>query len=814
MNISYRWLQACSNAPLGTVQEISDRLAARGFPVEGLRDLGGGLEGVVVARVLDVRPHPNADRLQVCDVDGGAGVVKVVCGAPNVEPGGTYPFVPVGSSLPGGMKIGRVKLRGEASEGMLCSERELGLGPGEGGLMELGSGLEPGSRLVDALDLSDVRLDVEVTANRPDLLSHFGVAREVAPSGDANLVLPKIPGGSRATEEMLREVELVTDGGKLADPQVTIRVEAPDRCPRYLGLVVRGVEVGPSPDWLAGRLRAIGARPINNVVDATNYVLHELGQPLHAFDLDRVGDRAVIVRRARDGEKLTTLDGVTRELTPEILAICDAEKPIAVAGVMGGADSEVDKGTSDVLLECALFTPGPIRATRKGLGLSTDASYRFERGVDPEGMRRAILRTAEIILATAGGTVTGPIVEVAASSYTRPSVPLRLSRIERLLGIPFEAAPVKALLEPLGFGVSASDAGFSVEVPGFRSYDVTREVDLIEEVARTHGYDAFPDTLRPFRTGTVPDHPLFRVEDAVRDELVASGLLEAQTPAFAPKDEGEVQISNPVSVEEGFLRSRLLPGLQERLRYNLSRGNRDVRLFEVGTVFFRASGGALPREETHVAGILHGSRTPSHWHDPRTSIDVWDLKGLLDRVATVASDLGHSVEAGVDVEATTGVEAFDPEIRFVVRDLEGGVAGVAGRIRSEELDLPPWSSGVWGFELRLEATAQGPKPVTYLPLPVHPGVDRDLALLVPRKVPVGEVLALIGKRGGEHLRETRVFDLYRGEELPEGLRSVGVRLRFRASDRTLKDSEVDEAEHTILGALEEELSVGFRGQHD
>ena len=812
MNVSYRWLQACTSEPIGTLEEIAERLAARGFPVEETRDLSAGLHEVVVAQVHEVRQHPDADRLRVCQVDGGAGLVQVVCGAPNVEAGGCYPFAPVGASLPGGMRVRKVKLRGQASEGMLCSERELGLGTDEEGLMALEGASKPGQALVEALGLEDVRLDVEVTPNRPDLLSHFGVVRELAPGGHAHLALPDIPGGDPSVGETLDTIELVVDRREVAGGGVTIRVEAEDLCLRYLGLQLSSVSVRPSPRWLQTRLRAIGARPINNVVDATNYVLHEVGQPLHAFDLDLIQDRTVVIRCAREGESIRTLDRLARRLSSRMLAICDVEKPVAVAGVIGGADSEVSDKTTEILLECALFKPASIRSTRQALGLSTEASYRFERGVDPEGMRRAIGRAAELILATGGGSISGPLLDVCPRPFSRERVPLRLERVEKVLGVPFEAEAVRALLEPLGLLVEDGGTGLSVEVPGFRSYDVTREVDLIEEVARTHGYDAFPDTLGPFRPGSVPDHPLYRLEEAVRRELVASGLLEAQIPAFASERDGEVEILNPVSAEEAFLRSRLLPGLEARLEYNLKRGNRDVRLFELGTIFRHGEAGGLPHEETHVAAILHGQRGPAHWSGPAAPLDLWDLKRLLERLVKVVSEGSWAVRPALGGEEIWG--ALEPEAAFRVVDAEGVLRGAGGKLRDEEVDLPVWALQVWALELTLPEEPDPHVPQVFRSLSVHPAMDRDLSLLVPGDAPVEEVISLIRQRGGEELREVEVFDVYRGDELPQGVRSVAVRLRFRALDRTLKDQEVEEAVRAVTRALEEELSVGYRRRDD
>ena len=812
MKVSWRWLRSMAPGIEDTPEQLAERLAARGFPVEEIRSLAEGLADIRVGRVLSVRPHPNADRLRVCVVEGGDGPVQVVCGAPNVEAGGLYPFAPVGASLPGGMTIGKAKLRGEVSQGMLCSERELGLGTGTEGLMVLDGELEPGRPLMEALGLDDTQLDVEVTSNRPDMLAHEGVARELAPAGHAGLHLPDIPGEEAALTRALDGLAFVSDAAEVSAGGVTVRIEAPDRCARYLGLVVRGVRVGPSPDWLQARLRAAGARPINNVVDATNYVLLETGQPLHAFDLSRLKDQAVVVRKARAGEALRTLDGVERALDPSTLVICDASDPVAVAGVMGGANSEVTESTTDLLLECALFTPGPIRATRKSLGVSTDASYRFERGVDPEGLVRALLRTVRIILATAGGGVSGPILDVHPGPFERSRIRLRSERVASLLGVAFADSAIRDLLEPLGFVLEEAVGGWVVEVPGFRSWDVRREVDLIEEVARTHGFDAFPDDMGPFRPSSVPDHPLFALEDRLRDEMGASGLLEAQTPAFAPAGEGEVELVNPISTEERFLRATLLPGLIRRLEYNLARGNRDVRLFEIGTTFHKGPSGELPHEETRLAAVLHGLRAPRHWHTGAEMWKIWDLKGLMERVSRRLAAEGWRVsEFRNEVDLP---DHLDPCGAFRIIDGAGATVGMGGGLAASQADLPPWAGDVWVLQVTLPSIPAADLPVVYRPLPSHPGVDRDLALMVPDAIPVAQVLDMARTTGGEHLREIGVFDVYRDEGIGASIRSVAIRLRFRATDRTLTDAEVDESVGAITRTLQEELSVGFRGAGD
>ncbi len=802
MNVSYRWLRAVAPNLVLSPDEVAERLAMRGAPVERMSSPGAGLSEILVGRVESVDPHPDADRLTVCRVDAGSGGSRhVVCGAPNVREGRCYPFAPVGAVLPDGREIERVEIRGVESAGMLCSERELGLGPDHSGLLELPDGLEPGSSVPDALGLDDTLMDVEVTPNRPDLLSHLGVAREVAAGGQDGLVPPRIPDGEAF------EPDLATHEREVSVGDVTVRIEDPDLCPRYLGAVIRGVTVGPSPEWLQARLRAVGARPINNVVDATNYVLQETGQPLHAFDLAHLAASTVVVRRAEAKEPIRTLDGVERRLEKEMLAICDAERPVAIAGVMGGEDSEVSESTKDILLECALFAPASVRATRKALGISTDASYRFERGVDPAGMEAALRRAVELIRATAGGAPDPVVLDVVPRPWEGLTVPLRPGRVSRVLGVEFTATEITELLTPLGFSVEEGEAGtLRVDVPGYRSYDVTREVDLIEEVARTHGFDRFPAELGPYRPGTVPDHPLFGLEERLRDLLVARGYLEAQTMAFAPPDEGEVELLNPISVEESHLRRSLVPGLRRRIEHNWSRGVRDVRLFEIGTVFRRGRAGELPEEETRVAVALTGRRRPPHFSEPDTSVDVWEMKGLLEALAEVIFAGDGAVDGGGpdDAPVVSG-ESF----RWLGPG--GEDLGWGGRLEEGRMDRPAWADPVWVAEIVLPAVPAEPPAPQARPLPAFPAVDRDLAVVVPDEIPGGRVLDLVRKTAGGLLEDAEVFDLYRGEEIPGGSRSIAIRMRFRSRERTLTDPEVDQVVTRITTRLEEEKGVTLRG---
>lgn len=802
MNVSTRWLRDLVPGLEGTPEELAEHLALRGAPVDGIVSPGEELRDIIIGRVIKAQQHPNADRLRVCEVDNGTEIVQIVCGAPVVKDGAFYPLAPVGAVLPGEFKIKKSKIRGEVSQGMLCSARELGLGDDHSGIMELEGDFTPGASFVDSVGLDDATLDVEITANRGDLLSHVGVARELASEGEGRVELPALPGAPDITPEYVSSAPMVAHDG------VSVRIDDADLCSRYLGAVIRGVKVAPSPAWLQERLRGAGARPINNVVDATNYVLLELGQPMHAFDLKRLGGRSIIVRRASESERdFMTLDGETRSITPEMLMICDGDGPVALAGVMGGQNSEVDDETVDVLLECALFEPKSTRATRRALVLSTDASYRYERGVDPEGLQRAMERCIRVILATAGGRLDGPVLDCCPTPFESAVVDLRLARIERLLGIPFEGDYVTALLTPLGFTVEGeTDGVLHVRVPGFRSYDVTREVDLIEEVARTHGFDNFPDTLGPQRPSSVPDHPLFQLEDRIRDAMVGHGLFETQTPAFCPAGEGEVEVANPLTTTEPFMRSALMPALVRRVEYNLARGNRDVRLFELGTSFRKAGPSEPPHEEPHLGVVLTGRREPPHWSRDDEPIGVWDLKALLEDIVRRVHGPDTTIEPGAPSSAI-----LDPGLCLVVRSRSDEIVGYAGRVSDDACDVPVWAGDLWAFELTLPEEPAATPAVTVTPLPQFPASERDLALLVPLSVSAGSVAELIRRHAGQELEELEIFDLYTGEGVPDGVRSLAYRLRFRSPVRTLKDKQVDKSVRAVLKRLEEDLGVEARG---
>jgi phenylalanyl-tRNA synthetase beta chain len=788
MNVSRRWLEAFLRRPL-ELRELTERLTMLGAPVDAIEQLHADLTDVVIGRVEEVRPHPNADRLRVCVVDGGVSErLNVVCGAANVTAGEKYPFAPVGATLPGGLRIEKRKLRGEISEGMLCSARELGLGHDGEGIWQLDTDATPGTRLLDALALGDHRLIVDVSPNRPDLLGHKGIARELSAAYRTPFRLPAIASSVVTDVPPPRRAATETPVGG-----VRVAIEDPEGCPRLLGAVLRGVKVAASPAWLAQRLEAVAIRSINNVVDATNYVMLELNQPMHAYDISRLNGPSVVARRARPGERVTTLDGVERILTPEMTAIADDAGAIGIAGIMGGSATEVTDETVDVFLECAYFTPRNVRRTRRALGLSTEASYRFERGIDRWGGVEALRRCIEIIQTTAGGDLADVPVDLGPGPPNPPRIFLRPSRVAQVLGVDLPWNAVEGYLVSIGATLvpKPEDGRIAVEVPSWRP-DLLREVDLVEEVARLHGYQNFPDELRPFRPGQLLDAPIERAASAVRKGLAGLGLMEVMPLPTAPAEgRDSVRLLNPLSSAEGHLRRQLLPGLVRLVQRNWDNHVADVRLFEIGTVFIAAQPGERPFEERHVAAIMTGRREPPHWTSTGDDrIDLWDLKGHFEAAVALAIP-----EGVVQVEGNG----------WIAVNTQGRTVGRASPIA---VDAPPWAGSVYGYELLLDPALR--HSGRFAALPSTPSSERVLALLLSEGTTVEQVEKLLRDRGGPLLESIAIESDYRGSGLPNGTRSVAFRLTFRAPDRTLRDSEIDSLETRMLTALSAELGIQRR----
>jgi phenylalanyl-tRNA synthetase beta chain len=810
MNASLEWLSAFVASGRSATQ-MRDLLTARVATVDAVETLRADLAPVVVGQVLTAERHPDSDHLWVTTVDaGGAEPLDVICGAPNVEVGVRYPFAPVGTTMPGGMKIERRKIRGRVSNGMLCSARELGLGTDHEGILPLDTTAAPGTPLLDAVALGDVRLVIDVLPNRPDLLSHRGLAREIAAAVGRPLLAPDPPAELPAPRP---------------DGAVRVTVEHPDDAPTYLGLALHDIRVGPSPEWLVRRLAAVGVRSINNVVDITNYMLHGYGQPMHAFDLDRLAG-GIAVRRARWGERLVTLDGVDRALDESMIVIADDARPLGIAGVIGGRDSEVTDTTTRILLEVASFAPRRVRRAARALGVSTDASYRNERGVPPALPLDVAPIAVALLQSLAGASLAGVPTLVTLPTHLT-AVGLRSARIERFLGLPIPTGEVTRLLSSIGFGVRADGEDMVVTTPWFRS-DITAEVDLLEEVARLRGYDTFPADLRPYRPTTTVDAPLAPLTDRVRETLVGLGLYEARPiPFVADGGPDAVRIRNPLAENEAYLRTDLLSVLSSRAEHNLRHMTGDVRLFEVGTVFRR--GDDRPVEESHAAALIMGARRPPHFTDPNPpAFDEWDAKGIAERLASTIVPDGK-------IELEPGLEGTDVLWHVHVD------AAPRGTVRRLALDAPRWASPAYGVELCIETTpttpvappgrhAYGDATVSvtgvagtgavgvvrvprYVAPPAVPAVERDVTLLVPDDLlgGAGAVERVLRPAGtGALLESLGVVSEYRGPGIPEGVRAVTWRLTFRHPTRTLTEKEVDASQRKLLRTLETELGVRQR----
>ena len=808
MIVSHEWLKEF--APhTRSAEEIGDLLSRHCVTLDGIHAVGADLSAFVVAQVVEAGRHPNSDHLWVTRVDDGSGtLLDVVCGAPNVVVGTKYPFARTGTLMPAGIRIEKRKIRGETSNGMLCSARELGLGEEHDGILALDTDVAPGTPLLHVLQLSDARLDLDVLPNRPDLLSHRGVAREL----HAILDVPHEPFPSHDLADVELYAPMHRGEHQVSDDGVSIRVDDAVSCPHYVAVVIRGVQVSPSPAWLVKRLESIGQRSISNVVDATNYVLHGLGQPVHAFDLGKLAGSQIVVRPTRAGESLVTLDGVARTVAEGTTVICDGAGPVAFAGVMGGRDSEVTETTTDILLEVALFDARFVRRTRRAIGLNTDASYRFERGIDAGALEEIAMFGAALITQVAGGSIA-TMLSAGTPATERAAIALRPERLARLLGVEVETSEITRRLESLGCVVTVDSGALHVVPPTWR-HDLSLEVDLIEEVARLNGFDALPDELRPFRPGNAPDHPLHLAGRRVRDTLVALGLSETRPMPFTSSgDETSPRVLNPLADDEPYLRASLLDTLARRAEYNLSRMQGNVRLFEVGNAFVPTSD-RLPREEVRVAALLMGARRPAHFTEPQPpAFDVWDAKELALRLLAAAfPGVSHALEAG------------DGETLWTLH-VDG--VGHVGRIVLVALDRPLWAEATFGIEATLgvissadiappgahahvttvERGAAPSSGIRVRPLPVQPAAEFDLALLVPDGTTAGTVASALQTAGGELLENVALFDEFRGAGIPVGYRSLAWRLTFRHPERTLRDKEIDGRRARLLETLEKELGI-------
>lgn len=808
MMVSYKWLQELVPIPWGP-GELAERLTAAGVAVEQVWENQVPIRGVVAGEIRRMEMLAGSDGLRVARVDVGPQrpePLTVITGAANVAAGDRVPVALPGACLPGGTDVSVVEIRGARSEGMMCSAEELGLDPSpgdEGGIMVLPADVEPGDDVGSALAGEDAVLELDLTPNRGDCLSMMGVARDVAALGGGELRAPSLGA----------EVALGGQGGGMA-----VDIQEPHLCPRYSLLLWEDVHVGVSPLWMQQRLRAAGMRPINNVVDVTNYVMLETGQPLHAFDVTRIAGGQVVVRRAREGEALLMLDDQERVLGPEDLVIADPEKVLAVAGVMGGAGSEVEPQTRAVALEAAHFHARNLRRTAQRLGLRTEASTRFEKGVDPNGTVAAA-RRASFLLARMGAA---RLLPQAVDVYPLPPQPRRLllrrDRVEGLLGLPMETHEIAGILDSLQFRVQGEDP-MQVEVPTFRP-DVEGEADLVEEVARIKGYDAVPETL--LRGELIPPRPsrARNLENRTRRLLASWGLREIVTYSFYNPgvldslglEEGDarrcsIPLHNPLTRDQGAMRTTLVPGMLQAVALNTSRNNLDLALYEMGRTYHgRLPLTELPQETERLGIILAGKQRPPHWREEQPEADFFRLKGVLEAL------LGELGLTGLDFYPAQ--EPFlHPGRQACVRagDRPLGVLGEVHPSLRESMDVPvAMALAELDFAAVLDAAAAADTEATHRSLPRFPAVHRDLALLVPEEVPARRVEEVIERQGGDMLEHVQLFDLYAGAQIPDGMKNLAFTLAFRSPDRTLQDAEVRLLLAGIQESLESELGARLR----
>ncbi len=806
------WLRSYCDPGL-SVEELADELAMHSIEVERISHVGApSTDAFVVGKVLSVEKHPDADKLSVCEVDAGDGTRTIVCGAPNVAAGQTVPVALPGAVMPDGTKLGKAKLRGVESNGMILSEAELEIGDDAAGIAVFDDdGLAPGTPLDEVIPVSDPVIELEPTSNRVDCFGVYGVAREVH----------AVTGAELAEAPWERDAEEAGEGG--VRDYASVRVEVPELCPRFTARVFTDVRIGPSPLWLKARLIGAGMRPINNVVDITNYVMLMTAQPLHAFDLDKVPDGELIVRTAKPGEKLTTLDGVERTFDEEMVLVCDRNGPSGVAGIMGGQVSEVSDTTTRVLLEVATWNGVNILRTSRRLGLRTDASNRFEKQLHPELAIRGQRIASRLMVELCGAKLVPGTIDEAAEIPAPHRIGLRHERVERILGMPISPEQAAEYLERLEFEVRREGENLEATVPVHRHYDVTREVDLIEEVGRIHGY---AENLEPTLPGTSGQAGALtreqrlrrRAEDAMRDlGFDAVVNLSLTDPGMAgrlgfPDGDPRAQpigISNPLSAEHSVERTALLGSLLDDARYNLAHGAERVALFESGRAYLREGEsphdgvlagkfvGERPApafEPWRIGALAVGALRPAGWRGEAAPADFYSLKGALEALAT---------ELEVELEVLPGEQPFLHPGRSAtvrIRDEEVGWLGEIHPLVCRRWDLEEAA----GFEVDLAplvaSSAIGEE--TYEDVISYPAVHQDVAVVVDEDVPAAEVRAAVLEGGGELLRSAEVFDLYRGEQLGEGRKSLALRLSFRAADRTLTDEEVAERRRAIEEAVE------------
>ena len=798
MLFSYNWLKEyIGNLP--PPKELADRLTMSGTEVESVTATGTRIKGVVTAEILTVGKHPNADKLQLCEVRTDAEKYQIVCGARNMKAGDRVALALAGAELPNGIRIKISKIRGVESQGMMCSETELGLKETSEGIMILPPDTALGMDINVILGLSDFMMEAGVTPNRADLLSVKGLAREIAAVTGAEFRDKAFP---------------IEETGGPIENYIAVKIVAEGVCRRYSARVIEGVTVGPSPDFIKRRVEAHGIRSINNIVDITNYVLLELGQPMHAFDLDRINGRVISVRHAKGGEKIKTLDDKTRTLDPSMLVIADSVEPVALAGVMGGLGTEVTDSTRTILLESAWFDPGIVRRASRKAGLSTDSSYRFERGVDIEGVTRSLDMAASLINEYAGGRTAKGIIDVYPDRLGIKPIEFRIKRSADLLGMTLCEKDITDIFGRLGIGLGASREGVLLATPPSYRMDLKNETDLIEELARIYGYEKTP-TVPPVAELRPSNPAKYSVlKRKTKDILTRAGLLEVVNYSFVsremhgisgPGDKNGIALLNPLTEEQSVMRVSLMPSLLENLRSNLSKKNDEVKIFEVAPVYIQR-GDKLPAEDWKVSGLIYGARWAELWNCPKDWIDFYDVKGVVEKLLE-----GLEVAGVVEFGALTRNAMFHPGKSAHV-SIDGNTAGILGEVHQDICAKFDIKRPAYLFELDMETVRLASGGFRqHRPLPKFPESARDIAFIVDENIQYQEIINSIKQLDAKFIETFKLFDVYCGGNIPVGKRSIALRITYRAPDRTMTGQEVDGIHSKVSSLLIRKFNAQIRG---
>jgi phenylalanyl-tRNA synthetase beta chain len=804
MKVSLSWLNDYVPVEMG-IDQLADALTMLGLEVEEIFDRYDYLETVKVGRVESVEPHPNADHLKICQVSLEDRTLSIICGAPNVRPDALVPVALPDTLLPDGSRIATNTIRGIKSEGMIGSELELGLGTDGSGVMILDEALTPGESLNSARGLSDLVLDIDLTPNRPDCLSILGIAREVAALQGTPLNYPRID---------------IQNSGDDITRHTSVTIDAPELCPRYTARLLEGITVGDSPFWMQDRLMSVGLRPINNIVDITNFVMLETGQPLHAFDFDQLAQHRIVVRTAAEGEKFVTLDEKERSLNGSTVMICDGEKPVGIGGVMGGLNSEIEPATRRVLLESACFNPVSIRKTAKKLSLNTDASHRFERGVDPDGtltaLNRAILLMAEI----AGGKIIEGVIDAHPRPTIRPTIGLSVEATNRLLGTQLAAGTVAELLRSIEFEVTSADDNLLEVVPPSYRVDVSRPEDLMEEVARLSGYNNIPTTFPriPAENRTPSEQWDFR--NNIRGQLTGLGFFEGINYTFIsdknadrlqldPEDDRRrvLRILNPLTEDQSVMRTSLLPGLLTSMWNNISQQNRHLKIFEIGNIFISNGQDALPREIECLSALWTGNRHTENWLQKNDPCDFYDIKGLAEELLdTLGLD---------DVQFSQADAKVSPYLKPGVAAQIGvgeTILGNVGELHANVLKAYDLDQPAFILELDFEKIrASIPTDLKVKPIPKFPATTRDVTIIVNQTIEAATLLRTVTDAREPLVENLHLFDVFQGDPIPTGKKSVSFRITYRSHSETLEDRAINEIHKHLTTALLDRFDASLPG---